>query len=619
VDLAAGELRGEIKLGATPSFRLGDLEVRPATRQLLRAGSGMTLEPRVMQILVALAEGKGEVVTRDELILRCWSGRIVGENAIHRAISRLRELASGFAEGAFTIETIAKVGYRLTRSQGSLEAGPSRSISRPVLAVAGTALALAAALAIGIGLQRQSASRTLSVALTESSTRVAPDLVRELASGLAAQDADIRIQSGQRSGDDLLVAVTAAAKAPVTATISQPSGDVLWSATLSGSAAGDVSARAAARVGEQLLCARSLLGTERPTAPRPWQLAFAACDRMDEIGSEQSIRPLRLLSAEAPRLPAPLAYLALAEAQQARATRAYGDAESAKRLEASAARDLSRAERLQPGGAVGLAARAAAIPPPDRATPIALIERGLATNPQSPLLLTLQSMNLQSVGRMAEAIRTARAAVSADPFSIGAENQLIAVLAHGGFPDQASAELAKAERIWPDSRSLRYAKNAFHFRYGNARLFALSGDTAEEVSGASPVWRKIAADFLRARQTNAPADIEQAVAGSRSAWRRARNGSVLYLQELGQFGRVDEAYALLDDPEALRPLRENPEILFRAHMASIRSDRRFIGVARRLGLVDYWRSSGNWPDFCSDPRLPYDCRVEARKLTGAKA
>jgi hypothetical protein len=37
-------------------------------------------------------------------------------------------------------------------------------------------------------------------------------------------------------------------------------------------------------------------------------------------------------------------------------------------------------------------------------------------------------------------------------------------------------------------------------------------------------------------------------------------------------------------------------------------------LAARLRLVDYWRTSGHWPDFCSEPELPYDCRIEAGKI-----
>ncbi len=104
---------GAIVLARTPPFRLADVEVRPATRQIVRGTESETLEPRIMQLLVALAHAKGEIVSRDDLIERCWDGRIVGDNAIHRAVSRLRELALGFAGGAFQIETITKVGYRL--------------------------------------------------------------------------------------------------------------------------------------------------------------------------------------------------------------------------------------------------------------------------------------------------------------------------------------------------------------------------------------------------------------------------------------------------------------------------------------------------------------------------
>ena len=38
---------------------------------------------------------------------------------------------------------------------------------------------------------------------------------------------------------------------------------------------------------------------------------------------------------------------------------------------------------------------------------------------------------------------------------------------------------------------------------------------------------------------------------------------------------------------------------------------RFMPFARQLGLVGVWEQSGHWPDFCADPKLPYDCRKEA--------
>ncbi len=82
----------------------------------------MRLEPRVIQVLVALARADGGVVSQSELIDACWSGRIVGEDAIYRCIVRLRALAAAL-EGAFCIETIARVGYRLMHARDCEKCG----------------------------------------------------------------------------------------------------------------------------------------------------------------------------------------------------------------------------------------------------------------------------------------------------------------------------------------------------------------------------------------------------------------------------------------------------------------------------------------------------------------
>jgi hypothetical protein len=33
-----------------------------------------------------------------------------------------------------------------------------------------------------------------------------------------------------------------------------------------------------------------------------------------------------------------------------------------------------------------------------------------------------------------------------------------------------------------------------------------------------------------------------------------------------------------------------------------------------LGLVSWWVKRRQWPDFCSEPGLKYDCAAEAAKL-----
>ncbi|MEJ7777909.1 MAG: hypothetical protein WKF52_11160 [Sphingomicrobium sp.] len=56
-------------------------------------------------------------------------------------------------------------------------------------------------------------------------------------------------------------------------------------------------------------------------------------------------------------------------------------------------------------------------------------------------------------------------------------------------------------------------------------------------------------------------------------------------------------------------------MLFRPALKDIRRDRRFMQVAKRIGLLNYWRTSGHWPDFCQEADLPYDCKKEAAKLS----
>ena len=56
-------------------------------------------------------------------------------------------------------------------------------------------------------------------------------------------------------------------------------------------------------------------------------------------------------------------------------------------------------------------------------------------------------------------------------------------------------------------------------------------------------------------------------------------------------------------------------VLFRPVLKPFRQEARFMQVAHRFGLADYWRKTGKWPDFCFEPDLPYDCKAEAAKLT----
>src|SRR3954449_9491468 len=100
-----------IDLAREVEFDLGGLRVTPSLRTIHGEEGEETIEPRVMQAMVALARQENRVVSRDQLVATCWDGRTVGDDAINRCISRLRRV--GGEHRAFTIETIPRVGYRM--------------------------------------------------------------------------------------------------------------------------------------------------------------------------------------------------------------------------------------------------------------------------------------------------------------------------------------------------------------------------------------------------------------------------------------------------------------------------------------------------------------------------
>src|SRR3974390_23182 len=61
-----------IEVSREPEFTLGSLQVRPPLLEVSTTGLRQTLQPRVMQVLIALARRTGEVVSRDELVATCW-------------------------------------------------------------------------------------------------------------------------------------------------------------------------------------------------------------------------------------------------------------------------------------------------------------------------------------------------------------------------------------------------------------------------------------------------------------------------------------------------------------------------------------------------------------------
>jgi DNA-binding winged helix-turn-helix (wHTH) protein len=75
----------------TPAaIEFGRFRVFPNRRELLAADQPIHLSVRTFDVLMALIEGQGAVVSKDALMGRVWPNRIVEENALQVQISALR-------------------------------------------------------------------------------------------------------------------------------------------------------------------------------------------------------------------------------------------------------------------------------------------------------------------------------------------------------------------------------------------------------------------------------------------------------------------------------------------------------------------------------------------------
>ncbi|MGD9546811.1 MAG: winged helix-turn-helix domain-containing protein [Candidatus Krumholzibacteriia bacterium] len=96
-----------------PSFRVDGRLVQPDLNRICGPEGEVQVEPRVMQVLLALSRTPGRVVSRNDILDEVWGDQIVGEENLTRAISELRRIFGDQAREPRYIETIRHHGYRL--------------------------------------------------------------------------------------------------------------------------------------------------------------------------------------------------------------------------------------------------------------------------------------------------------------------------------------------------------------------------------------------------------------------------------------------------------------------------------------------------------------------------
>ncbi len=101
---------------SSPIERIGDVEIDRATRVVTRRGARVELAPKEFDLLVALADRRGAVATRLELMRNVWGwSDAVITRTIDTHVAELRRKLEDDPARPQLILTVRKVGYRLAR------------------------------------------------------------------------------------------------------------------------------------------------------------------------------------------------------------------------------------------------------------------------------------------------------------------------------------------------------------------------------------------------------------------------------------------------------------------------------------------------------------------------
>jgi DNA-binding winged helix-turn-helix (wHTH) protein len=118
----------------TPAIvEFGRFRLLPRRRELLVDGRPIPLGGRSFDMLMALVEGQGAVVSKDALTNRVWPNRILEEKNIHVQISALR---NAFGADRNLIRTISGRGYQFTGEIRTVVPDPdTQTVARTVVLV----------------------------------------------------------------------------------------------------------------------------------------------------------------------------------------------------------------------------------------------------------------------------------------------------------------------------------------------------------------------------------------------------------------------------------------------------------------------------------------------------
>jgi TolB-like protein len=614
-----------IDLACEPAFRLGAAQVRPAFREVLVGPATVTLQPRVMQVLVCLAQTSGEPVSREVLAQRCWGGVAVSEDAINRCIQRLRRLSEEEAVDSFAIETIPRVGFRLRARNADAPDASTEAARQPAPEPLLAVLAFdnlsgdpeMAYFSDGVSeeiLQTVLDGTELKVIGRSSSFQFrgadkAAGRVGEALKATHVLDGSVR-----RAGSRVRIAANL---------IECERQTTVWSERYERELS-DVFAlqdEIAAAVADALKVAFSRERKTESVDPAAYSLYLRALEvrnRGLDADSRQTVIGLLEQAVQlAPQFARAWVFLATMRAERFRFDDPQGDRAE---LHAKAVAAAQTALGLDPSLGGGFQVLAVLEPPAHYAQRESFHQRALALAGADPTVLTNASLFYAEVGAGSRALELAARAYALDPLYPWAANWYANTLHIAGLLREARAQWEACHRLWPENELIAFSAFGFAANTDQWEWYdQLLRDA--EAGGYSSVNYRNMVGYTEALRTSAGA--EWLAAAQREFARRGEVAARTLLQ-LHRLGMAEAAFDLLERASFDYASRSDgsspngsltPATMFARHNApGFMDDRRFVHLCAKLGLCDYWLKTDHWPDCAAAGVLPYDFKTECARV-----
>jgi TolB-like protein/DNA-binding winged helix-turn-helix (wHTH) protein len=321
-----------------------------------------------------------------------------------------------------------------------------------------------------------------------------------------------------------------------------------------------------------------------------------------------------------------LTRLNIAVVQPSRETTGFRNRDSDSRL-AAARMEAENAVALNPDAVDALLALAI-IDYRARLIPLAETEKRfravLEIRPENPDVNVRMGMMLMEVGRLREASDHFARAARLDPLNPTTYGFYLPSLINTGRAEEARRIIASGRAPWYAGSYLQLQHVLVTGQVEEAREWlelartypAFGPHGVTPVPGDAPAAKeRLDGLFERlvavgesgdaATDTGLPGDLIAA----------ADDGLILHVYVamlLGAAGYEAPIFDLLQDRLNVDDLYVR-NVLFRPAFTPLRADPRVMKLFDAGTQLDYWITTGHWPDFCSDPGLPYDCEEAAQQ------